>query len=72
MSIYRHDSEGEYHTPVSNLKTVESKFSTGVYMSNDGAVIQGDIIAQFDEIGFGHKHCRPTGTQRAVIPNLCP
>ena len=41
-------------------------------MSNDGAVIQGDIVAQLDEIGFRHKHCMPTRTYRAVVADLRP
>jgi hypothetical protein len=53
------DSKRGHHIPVADLKTVEGKHSAGVNMSNDGAVIQGDIAAQLDEIGFGHKHCTP-------------
>lgn len=64
------DGEGEFHIPVSNLQTVESKYSTGVDMSNDGAVIQRDLVAQLDEIGFGHKHIMTASTYRAVLSNL--
>jgi hypothetical protein len=58
--------------PIPNLKAVKSKQSTGVNMSNYAAVIQGDIAPKLDKIGFGHKHCTPASTQRAVPSNLCP
>lgn len=59
---YYSDNERGYHVPIANQKTVEGKYSAGVDMSNDGAVIQGDIAAQLDEIGFSHKHCTSTST----------
>ena len=65
------DSERGYHIPIANLETVEGKHTTGVDMSNDRAIIQGDVITQLDEIGFGHEYGMSSSAYRAVLSDFC-